>query len=200
MGVLAVDYRTLDAGTPKKFPLALDDVVDAFVWLSSYGPSSLHLCEHDATLLRIVAPCGKSVKPVPCATDGDSSGGTQAVQLLVWMAHHQMQGKDFGFVIKSAVVFSAWLDLTASSPTYHSRTHCGGACDGIGDATTIMDPGSSRLHGMCAAMGYAGNLPTNHPTISPLSAPGYLLGRLPPLMRTSLHFCVRFVCDFLKQC
>ena len=105
---------------------------------------------------------------------GDSSGGTQAVQLLTWMAHHEMQGKDYGFEIASAVVFSAWLDLTASSPTYHSRTHCGGTCEGTGDATTTIDPGSSRLHGMCMALEYAGGLPTNHPTISPLSAPAWL--------------------------
>eukprot|EP01051_Picozoa_sp_SAG22_P009141 SAG22_NODE_741_length_7507_cov_2.893224_5_plen_360_part_00 len=200
MGVLAVDYRTLNANSPKRFPIALDDVVDAFQWMQSYSPSSLHLY-------------------------GDSSGGTQAVQLLTWMAHHTMSGtRDYGFEIASAVVFSAWLDLTASSPTYHcersakplevalprasniglrtclarranlltrltrmlpsaARTHCTGNCEGIGDATTTMDPGSSRLHGMCAAVEYAGStLPTNHPTLSPLSAPSSLLGRLPPLM------------------
>jgi hypothetical protein len=82
-----------------------------------------------------------------------------------------MQGKDFGFAIRSAVTFSAWLDLTASSETYHSKTHCGGACEGIGDATSRGTPGSSRLHGMCAALAYAGKLPTNHPTLSPLQVP-----------------------------
>ena len=32
-----------DDDDPKKFPIALDDVVDAFKWLKSYSPSSLHL-------------------------------------------------------------------------------------------------------------------------------------------------------------
>ena len=40
---------------------ALNDVVRAFQWLQSYRPSALHIY-------------------------GDSSGGTQVVQLLVWMA------------------------------------------------------------------------------------------------------------------
>ena len=61
MGVLAVDYRTLDHNNPTEFPGALNDVVRAFQWLQSYGPSALHIY-------------------------GDSSGGTQVVQLLVWMA------------------------------------------------------------------------------------------------------------------
>jgi hypothetical protein len=70
--------------------------------------------------------------------------------------------------VQRAVVFSAWHDLTASSETYHSKQHCGGRCEGIGDAVTPDTPGSSRLHGMCAALPYAGALPTNHPTLSPL--------------------------------
>ena len=35
---------------------------------------------------------------------------------------------------------------------------------------------------MCASRTYAGKLPINHPTLSPLQAPLYLLGRLPPMM------------------
>jgi acetyl esterase/lipase len=35
---------------------------------------------------------------------------------------------------------------------------------------------------MCAAQVYAGDLPINHPLISPLSAPDSLVARLPRLM------------------
>lgn len=147
MGVLSVDFRTLDKNNPTHFPGALNDCVQAFQWLQSYGPSGLYLY-------------------------GDSSGGTQVVQLLLWMAHHTLEGRNFGFTIQRAMVFSAWLDLTASSETYHSKQHCSASCEGVGDATTTSTPGSSRLHGMCAAVPYAGNLPTNLPTLSPLQAPG----------------------------
>lgn len=63
-----------------------------------------------------------------------------------------------------------------------SNRHCDGDCYGIGDASFTGFPGINRLHGMCAARPYAGNLPINHPTLSPLEAPEYLLGRLPPMM------------------
>ena len=37
---------------------------------------------------------------------------------MLWMEHHRLQGMKFGFNITAAVLFSAWLDLTASNPTY----------------------------------------------------------------------------------
>jgi acetyl esterase/lipase len=54
MGVLNVDFRTLSSNNPTKFPGALHDLVQAFQWLQSFGPSALYLY-------------------------GDSSGGTQAI-------------------------------------------------------------------------------------------------------------------------
>ena len=63
-----------------------------------------------------------------------------------------------------------------------SNRHCTGDCFGIGDASFTGYPGINRLHAMCASRPYAGNLPINHPTLSPLQAPEYLLGRLPPMM------------------
>ena len=56
------------------------------------------------------------------------------------------------------------------------------ALAGIGDASFLGSPGINRLHAMCASRTYAGKLPINHPTLSPLQAPLYLLGRLPPMM------------------
>ena len=53
----------------------------------------------------------------------------------------------------------------------HGYNMAGVLGEGVGDATTTATPGSSRLHGMCAAVPYAGSLPTNHPTISPVAAP-----------------------------
>lgn len=37
---------------------------------------------------------------------------------MLWMEHHRLQGMTFGFNITAAVLFSAWLDLTSSNPTY----------------------------------------------------------------------------------
>ena len=45
---------------------------------------------------------------------------------------------------------------------------------GIGDASFLGSPGINRLHAMCASRTYAGKLPINHPTLSPLQAPLYL--------------------------
>ena len=53
---------------------------------------------------------------------------------------------------------------------------------GMGDAFFRDDVGLSRLHAMCAADVYSGELPINHPLISPLAAPAHLLAKLPPLM------------------
>ena len=33
---------------------------------------------------------------------GDSSGGTQTVQTMLWMEHHRRQGMQFGFNITAA--------------------------------------------------------------------------------------------------
>ena len=80
MGVLAVDYRTTDQNNPARFPGAVHDVIDAFEWLQSFGASELYFY-------------------------GDSSGGTQAVQTMLWMEHHKLQGQTFGFNITAAVLF-----------------------------------------------------------------------------------------------
>ena len=40
---MSTDYRTLDSNNPTKFPGALNDVVDAFQYLSQFEPSALHL-------------------------------------------------------------------------------------------------------------------------------------------------------------
>ena len=53
---------------------------------------------------------------------GDSSGGTQVLQLLLWMENlRRLPGRDPGVRVSAAVSFSGWLDMTASSPTYETR-------------------------------------------------------------------------------
>ena len=52
----------------------------------------------------------------------------------------------------------------------------------MGDAFFRDDTGLSRLHAMCAADVYSGDLPINHPLISPMAAPDTLIAALPPLM------------------
>ena len=157
MGVISVDYRTTDAiPNPAVFPEDLRDVLQAMQWLKAANASEIFVF-------------------------GDSSGGTQVVQLLLWMEYNRQNGRDPGVDVAAAVSFSGWLDMTASGPTYETRRWLGGDGTGMGDAFFRDDPGLSRLHAMCAADVYADRLPINHPLISPLAAPAVLLAALPPL-------------------
>ena len=49
---------------------------------------------------------------------GDSSGGTQVIQTLLWMEHKRQTGADPGVRVSAAVTFSGWMDMTASGTTY----------------------------------------------------------------------------------
>lgn len=87
MGVLAVDYRNLAASPPVGYPGQIQDIVQALQWLQIQGASELFLY-------------------------GDSSGGIQVVQTLLYVQHANLN-----LTVTSAATFSAWLDLTDSSPT-----------------------------------------------------------------------------------
>lgn len=158
MGVLNVDYRTTDSlPKPTTFPEDLADIVQAMQWLKSKGATAIYLY-------------------------GDSSGGTQVLQTLLWMEHKRQIGQDPGVKVEAAVSFSGWMDMTGSGPTYETRRWVDGAGTGMGDAFFRDDVGLSRLHAMCAAEVYADKLPINHPLLSPVAAPPALLAKLPPLM------------------
>jgi acetyl esterase/lipase len=185
-GVLGVDYRTTDAqplDTEGTFPTAVNDVIAAMAWLEEAGASAVTLV-------------------------GDSSGGTIVVQVLLELArrkaaapppspprrgqHEQTQqeqeqttkGKLLQPKVAGAVTLSAWLDLTDSSPSYHSHRHCNAECEGIGAQAFHQTPGAGQLKSMCDAMRYAGqNFTVADPRISPAQASAELLGVLPcPLM------------------
>ena len=159
MGVLAVDFRTLQAagGTgPVGYPDENGDVVQALEWLKGRGASKLYLV-------------------------GDSSGATQVVQTLLQLGDMRAHGQPT-VPVEAGVGFSAWLDMVGSSPTYDSLQTCDNNCQGIGTQIYLSSPSGSRLSGMCSALPYAKSLPINHPIISPSLATPELLRGLPPLM------------------
>jgi acetyl esterase/lipase len=103
MGVLAIDYRTTAAvGEPGNgaYPAAIEDLVQACQWLRT---------RKGAAEIRLY---------------GDSSGGTQTVQALLYIAQKKLDGVDLGFEVARAGTFSAWLDLTSSTPTFYTRKWC----------------------------------------------------------------------------
>ena len=73
------------------------------------------------------------------------------------------------------------LDLSDSSPSYFSKRSCGGTCTDIGSMAFTGTPGEGQLRSQCDARNYAGDYPTNHPLVSPMAAPNYILARLPPV-------------------
>ena len=121
LGVLTVDYRTTDAlPNPGRFPEDLTDVLQAMQWLKLQGASEIFLF-------------------------GDSSGGTQVIQLLLWMEHKRQSGEDPDVEVSAAVTFSGWLDMTASGDTYETKMWLDGKGTGMGDAFFRDDVGLSRL-------------------------------------------------------
>jgi monoterpene epsilon-lactone hydrolase len=153
MGVLAVDYHSA-----AQYPQGVRDVVQACQWLTSKGASEIFLY-------------------------GDSSGGTIVAETLLWIAHHKLSNNSLGVSISGAATFSAWLDFTASSPTYESVRWCDGSCYGTGDPVEKEPPGWARMSAFCDAQHYTGpDTPYNLPIVNPMSSPPYLLAELPPMM------------------
>eukprot|EP00039_Didymoeca_costata_P022046 m.3565 g.3565 ORF g.3565 m.3565 type:complete len:799 (-) comp2788_c0_seq1:42-2438(-) len=187
MGVLAIDYQSLArVPNPAQYPEPVEDVIEALLWLQKLGASSLYLY-------------------------GDSSGGTQVVETLLYLAATRLRlqrGQDFpdffskrkngrllfskkkeaadlinNLTIQAAATFSSWLDFSSSLPQYDTRRSCGGSCTDIGNPVFAQDPGPSRLGGMCQSQLY-----TNKARISlldgasPIDATPDLLAQLPPLM------------------
>jgi acetyl esterase/lipase len=135
----------------------VNDIIDAIGWLQTAGASAVTLV-------------------------GDSSGGTIVAQTLLELARRkQLQVPSPR--VESAVTLSGWLDLSDSSPSYHSHRWCRGECDGIGSQAFHMDPGVGQLKSMCDAMKYAGgNLSVSDPRLSPVQASPAILSLLPPMM------------------
>jgi acetyl esterase/lipase len=153
MGVLAVDYRSAS-----QYPDGIRDIVQACQWLTAKGASDIFLY-------------------------GDSSGGTIVAETLLWIAHHRLANNSLNVSISGAATFSAWLDFTASSPTYESIRWCDGSCYGTGDPVEVEPPGWARMSAFCDAQHYTGpNVPYNMPIVNPMSSPPYLLAELPPMM------------------
>lgn len=151
-GVLAVDYRTAVKGGAL-YPGGLLDVADAVRWLLAHNASQVFLY-------------------------GDSSGGTQVIELLLLLVRHEPA---LAAQIAGAVGFSPWLDLSDSGPGYFSQRSCDGSC-----MATVMWPSVpmfDRRDGQCAARAYLPpNVTLTDSVASPLHALPSELARLPPLL------------------
>ena len=80
--MLSVDYRSTDSiPHPTAFPGDLADIVQAMQWLKSKGATELFMF-------------------------GDSGGGTQVVQTLLWMEHKRQTGEDPGVEVSAAISYS----------------------------------------------------------------------------------------------
>eukprot|EP01052_Picozoa_sp_SAG31_P045932 SAG31_NODE_8587_length_1425_cov_1.478130_2_plen_171_part_00 len=154
MGVVAIDYRLAPT---HQFPAPIEDVIQALEWLRQQGATELYIY-------------------------GDSSGGTQVMEVLLRLSDLQARGISVPVQISGAALFSGWLDLTDSSPTYVTERSCGGECNGMGTLSFPGEPGVGQLKGSCAAVHYAGHTSINHPLVSPMAATPQLLARLPPTM------------------
>ena len=80
LGVLAIDYRSAAVA---RYPSGLEDVEAGVRWLHAHGASRVYVY-------------------------GDSSGATQAAELLLW------RGAAATPPLAGAVLLSAWLDLSDS--------------------------------------------------------------------------------------
>jgi len=159
MGVLALDYRsTASIPQPTLFPGAIDDVTAAMQWLKRRGVSDIYMY-------------------------GDSSGGTQAIQTVLYIEHLKAQGKDPQVSVSGIATFSSWLDLSDSNPMYATRQWCTGKCQGIGSPTYRSDAAADRLEGLCEAKRYVpANMSMLDGLISPMQARPELLSKLPPML------------------
>eukprot|EP00041_Stephanoeca_diplocostata_P013261 m.232289 g.232289 ORF g.232289 m.232289 type:complete len:788 (+) comp19273_c0_seq2:129-2492(+) len=168
MGVYAMDYRSL-ASKPKPatFPDPVKDVIAGLQWLHSNGAGPLYIY-------------------------GDSSGGTMAIEALLYMirerevaaAAGQKDPYD-GIHVQGGGAFSPWLDLSCSYPQYDTRRQCKGGCHDIGSMSFPASPGPNRVGSMCTARRYANyeeKVSVDDAIISPIDAPQRLLAKLPPLM------------------
>ena len=88
---------------------------------------------------------------------GDSSGGTQVVETLLYLAAGKRRAAErvaaggpavlesYDTVeVTSAATFSAWLDFSSSFPQYDTRRSCSGPCQDISSTVFQGDPGPSR--------------------------------------------------------
>ena len=141
--VLAIDYRSLARRPiPAVYPEPIEDVLAALVWLKDQGASSLYLY-------------------------GDSSGGTQVVETLLFMANRQrdiekatangdtiiLRASD-SVKVTAAATFSAWLDFSSSFQQYDTRRSCEGPCNDIASMVFRGDAGPDRLGSMCQSRKY----------------------------------------------
>eukprot|EP01052_Picozoa_sp_SAG31_P023072 SAG31_NODE_1872_length_7025_cov_3.574069_5_plen_189_part_00 len=145
------------------------------------------------------------------------------MEVLLRLSDLQARGMLAPVQISGAALFSGWLDLTDSSPTYVTERSCGGECNRMGTLSFPGEPGVGQFKGSCAAVHYAGRMSINHPLVSPMVATRQLLARLPPTMlivganeqlvcaswlywcpyasdHTSADFCMYGGCSWVRRC
>ncbi|RUS22207.1 Alpha/Beta hydrolase protein [Endogone sp. FLAS-F59071] len=92
--VFAINYRL---APETRFPGALLDAVYAFLYLTD--------------------PDGLAIDPSNIVVMGDSAGGGLALAMILYLRDHRMAN------VGCAVLFSPWVDLTFSSPSWETNPH-----------------------------------------------------------------------------
>eukprot|EP00929_Paragymnodinium_shiwhaense_P100525 TRINITY_DN62906_c0_g1_i1.p1 TRINITY_DN62906_c0_g1~~TRINITY_DN62906_c0_g1_i1.p1 ORF type:complete len:370 (-),score=47.76 TRINITY_DN62906_c0_g1_i1:137-1246(-) len=124
--VLAIDYRM---APEHKFPAAFEDTQVALEWITQHGPDS----PTAVSPAKDVFVCG------------DSAGGGLAVAACV------APSAAVRSVLRGCIGLSAWMDLTASTPSYDTRGWDAVKC--FGDS---VNAGQTREEGQEEATGYLG--------------------------------------------
>ncbi len=133
---LSVSYRL---APEHPFPAALDDAIDAYVWLLNEG-----------------------YEPQNIVFGGDSAGGGLTIATLLHLKREELPMPAAG------ICLSPWTDLSGTSYSAMNKDP--------------LDPMLKSSELTTWGQNYAGQLPINHPSVSPLYATDQQLAELPPLL------------------
>jgi len=154
--VLAIDYRM---APEHKFPAAFDDTQVALDWIAKHGP----LSPTELSPAKDVFVCG------------DSAGGGLAVAACIAPLGAVRS------VLRGCVGLSAWMDLTASTPSYDTRAWNPDKC--FGDAVNKDETRAEAQEEATAYLGRDGIAKHGRDwRCSPYFAPTSKLPYMPPVL------------------
>lgn len=135
--VVCPDHLLSGSGRPFQAQQILEQLENDILWLLEYDPVTKD----------------KRSSPAKILLAGDSSGGTQAMSLLIRLAEHEKP--EVLSAIRGCATISPWLDLSCGSPTYVSNAF---AKEGLTGDVMFRDPaGQNRAVFRDCAMTYVGS-------------------------------------------
>lgn len=137
VAVVCPDHLLSGPGRPFQAQQILEQLENDILWLLEYDPVTKN----------------KRTSPAKIILAGDSSGGTQAMSLLLRLAQHQ--NSELLAAIRGCATISPWLDLSCGSPTYVSNAF---AKEGLTGDVMFRDPaGQNRAVFRDCAVTYVGS-------------------------------------------